>query len=134
MTEHFFSLKIHFCQNLGKEDLKWLEIRFSWIFKKILSLAFPENDAKWKLILSLIFHHYSHIYQNSASQVMGPKYCWSIKLQDSLKCNISRKKQIMKFIFGMQINMEVFYMLILSFWVWLVRHTKSTQNKFALLL
>ena len=39
----------------------------------------------------------------------GPKYCRYIKLQDSLKCNISSKKKIMKFIFGMQINTEVFY-------------------------
>ena len=28
-----------------------------------------------------------------------PKYYWPIKLQGSLKCNISRNKQIMKFIF-----------------------------------
>ena len=48
----------------------------------------------------------------------GPKCCWPIKLQDSLKCNISRKKWMMKFIFGMQINIEVFN-----------RHTQSTQNK-----
>ena len=47
----------------------------------------------------------------------GPKCCQPIKLQDSLKCNISRKKWMMKFIFGMQINIEVFYKLILSFWV-----------------
>ena len=28
-----------------------------------------------------------------------------------------KKKWMMKFIFGMQINLEVFYKLILSFWV-----------------
>ena len=38
-----------------------------------------------------------------------PKCCWSVKLQDSLKCNISRKKWMTKFIFGMQTNIEVFY-------------------------
>ena len=43
------------------------------------------------------------------------KYCWPIKLQDSLKCNISGKKWLVKFICGMQINTEVFYKLILSF-------------------
>ena len=40
----------------------------------------------------------------------GPKCCWQIKfqdLQDSLKCNISSKKRIMKFMFGMQINTKV---------------------------
>ena len=35
----------------------------------------------------------------------------------------------MKFILRMQINTEVFYNLILSFWVWVVRHAQSTQNK-----
>ena len=41
----------------------------------------------------------------------------------------------MKFIFGIQINMEVFYELILSFWVCLTKHAQSTQNnKFAISL
>ena len=38
---------------------------------------------------------------------------------------------MMKFIFGMQINIEVFYKLIQSFFVCATRHTQSTQNKFA---
>ena len=59
----------------------------------------------------------------------GPKCSHPIKLQDSLKCNISRKKWMMKFIFGMQINMKVFYKLMLSFWVYVSRHAQSTQNK-----
>ena len=42
-----------------------------------------------------------------------PKYYWPIKLQYSLKCSISRKR-IMKFIFGMLMNMEVFYKLMSS--------------------
>ena len=57
------------------------------------------------------------------------KCCQPIKWQDSLKCNISRKKWMMKFIFGMQMNIEVFYKLILSFWVCAIRHAQSTQNK-----
>ena len=32
-------------------------------------------------------------------------------------------------IFGMQINIRVFYKLILSFWVCVARHAESTQNK-----
>ena len=59
----------------------------------------------------------------------GGKYCWPIKLQDSFKCNISRKKQMANFIFDMQINIKVFYKLILSFWVFVARHTQSTQSK-----
>ena len=52
----------------------------------------------------------------------GPKYCQPIKLQDSLKCNISKKKLMMKYIFGIQINIKFFYKLILSFWVCATRH------------
>ena len=63
----------------------------------------------------------------------GAKCCQPIKLQDSLRCNILRKKWMMKCIFGMQINIEVFYNLILSFWVCVTRHSQSTQNKFAYL-
>ena len=58
-----------------------------------------------------------------------PKCGWSIKLQDSFKCNAWRKKWIMKCIFVMQMNTEVFYRLILSFWVCIARHAQSTQNK-----
>ena len=50
-------------------------------------------------------------------------------MQDFLKCNISRKKRVTKFVFCMQINTEVLYKLILSFWAWVTRHAESTQNK-----
>ena len=36
---------------------------------------------------------------------------------------------MMKFIFGLQINMEVFCKLILSFWVCIGRHAQSRQIK-----
>ena len=38
---------------------------------------------------------------------------------------------MMKFIFGMQISIKVFYKLILSFSVCVTRHTQITQDKFA---
>ena len=42
---------------------------------------------------------------------------------------------MMTFIFSMQINREVFYKLILSFWVCVVRYAQNTQNnKFAISL
>ena len=47
----------------------------------------------------------------------------------SLKCNIPKKKRMMKFNFGMQIDIKVFYKLILSSWVCVAIHTQSTQNK-----
>ena len=59
----------------------------------------------------------------------GRKCCWPIILQDSLKCNTSRKKWMMKCIFGMQRNFKIFYKLILPFWVCVSRHSQSTQNK-----
>ena len=59
----------------------------------------------------------------------GPKCCWPIELQDSLKCNISRKKWMMKFILGMQKNSKIFYKFRLSFWECAARHAQSTQNR-----
>ena len=35
----------------------------------------------------------------------------------------------MKFIFGMHINIDVFYKLMLLFWVFVTMHAQSTQNK-----
>ena len=74
---------------------------------------------------------------NISGKIVGlelwPKWCQPIKLQDSLKCNIARKKWMMQFIFCMQINIEVFHKMILSFWVSGNRHAQSAQNKFAYL-
>ena len=36
---------------------------------------------------------------------------------------------MIKFIFGMQIDIEVFYKSMLSFWVCVAIHTRSTRNK-----
>ena len=74
-------------------------------------------------MLLLIFHHQSPIWQNCRSRC-----CQPIKWHDSLKCNISRKKLMMKFVFCLQINIKVLYKLILSFWVCATRHARSTQN------
>ena len=52
----------------------------------------------------------------------GPKCCRLVKLHDSLKCNISRNKLMMNFIFGVKINITFFYKLILLFWVFGTRH------------
>ena len=40
---------------------------------------------------------------------------------------------MINFIFGMQMNIEVFYNLILKFWLIIIRYAQSTQNKFAYL-
>ena len=65
--------------------------------------------------------------------IYGPKCCQPFKLQDYLKCNIVRKKWMMKLIFCMRLNIEVFCKVILSFWVRVTRHAESTQSKFAYL-
>ena len=36
---------------------------------------------------------------------------------------------MMKFIFDMQLNIEDFYKMILSFWMCIARHAQSIQNK-----
>ena len=54
----------------------------------------------------------------------GPK-CWQ---------PIFRKAWGMKLIFCLQINMKVFYKLIVSLWVCIARHVHSTQNKFTISL
>ena len=58
----------------------------------------------------------------------GPNCCQPIKLQYSLKCNIVRKKWMIKSIFCMQINIEVFCKVIVSFWVCVARQAQSTKN------
>ena len=37
---------------------------------------------------------------------------------------------MIKFVFWVQTNIEVFYKVILSFWVSVTRHAQSAQNKF----
>ena len=116
----------------AKRAQNWQQKRIFWIFWKILSLVIPGNNLKWKLILLLTFHHQSHICQFWLS-CYGPKCCWPIKLQDSLKCNVSIKKWMINCINRYADKPEVIYKLILLFWVWIVRHAQSTQNMFAYL-
>ena len=124
----FFSMKRNlFYPNLGKKGPKWSQNRFFWIFWKILWLVFLGNNLKWKLILLLIFHHQSNIWQNSDPWVMGQnaisqsdcRIIWNV---------ISQEKWMMKYVFGMRINNEVFYKLILSFCMCATRHVQSNPK------
>ena len=101
-----------------KKDPKLHQNRFFFFlnFWKILSLVFPGND-----LIPFLAKYWFSSY--------GPKCCWLVKLQDSLKCNISIKKWMVKFIFGMQINIEVFYKVIIRLWVCTAMHAQITQNK-----
>ena len=47
---------------------------------------------------------------------MGHKCCRPINFEDSLRCNISRMKEIMKLIFGMQINTVKEIKLLRKIW------------------
>ena len=46
-----FSRKIFFCSNSTKNSPKWPQNTAFGVFLKILSLFFPDNNLKWKLIL-----------------------------------------------------------------------------------
>ena len=107
----------------------WKSICLSFrFFDKFLSLVFLGNNRKWKLIL-LLFHLPVSFLAKFWFSSYGPKYYQPIKLHDFLKCDITRKKSMMKFISGMQLNIKVFHKLILSIWVSVTRHAQSTQNK-----
>ena len=67
-----FSRKIHFCSNLGKKGPKWPQNR-------VLSLVFPGNTIKWKLILLLRSHH-QHLAKFWFSSCV-PKWCQPVKLK-----------------------------------------------------
>ena len=115
------------------------------IFLRNDSLVLPwfgqkraQNDPKIRLFgfFEKICHCYWYFTAISGKFWVlsyGSKCCQPIKLQDSLKCNILKKKWMMKFTFCMQRNIKVFYKLILFFWVSVTKHAQRTQNKFAYL-
>ena len=83
-----------------------------------------------KTFIVLMFHHQFHIWPNSGPVLkLWTKMLSTNQIIGSLKCNILRKTWMMTFINDMQINIKVFYMLILSFWTFVTRHAKSTQNR-----
>ena len=116
MTESFFPGKFILPQIWVKRAQNGPKIKFFRIIWKMQNIII---DISPPISCLAKFWFSSHV----------SKCCWPIKLQDSLKCNTPRKKWMMKFIFGMQIDIEVFCKLILSFWVCIALHTQSTQNK-----
>ena len=114
----FFQENFIFAQIWAKTTKNGSQIRIFWKFWKILPLFFLAD-------ISPPIQYMTKFWFSSCR----PRCCQSIKLQDSLKCNISRKKWMMKFVFCIQINIKVLYKLILSFWVCATRHVQSTQNK-----
>ena len=125
MTESFFLGKFIFAQIWAKRTQNGPKIGF---FEFLVMLVFLGSNLKWKLILLLIFSP-KHLAKFRVSSY-GPKCCEPIKLQESLKFNMVRKKWLIKFLFCMQINIAVFNKVILSFWASVIRYAQSTQNNF----
>ena len=69
----FFEENSFFLQIWAERAQSGATCRYNFFqaFWKILSSVFPRNNLKWKLILLLIFHYQSHIWQNSDSWVLG---------------------------------------------------------------
>ena len=109
-----FSRKIHISPKLGKKGSKWPPNKVFWILWKIQNIVIDISPP-----ISFLKRFWFSSY--------GSKCCWPINLQDFLKCNIPRKKLMMKFIFGMQIDREAFYKFILWFWVFIFIYTQSIQ-------
>ena len=74
-----------------------------------MKFLIPVFNVKLKLILLLVFHHLSYIRKKFWFLSYRPKCCSSIILQDFLKCNISRKKGMIKFIYGIEISIETIW-------------------------
>ena len=102
----FFPEKFIFAKIWAKKSkmAPWPQKRVFWIFWKLLLLAFLKINLKWKLTLLLIFQIPFLVKLWVSSY--GPNRCEPIKLQGSLKCNISRNMWIINFIFCMQINIK----------------------------
>ena len=75
-----------------------------WIFF-FLSLVFQGNNQKWKLMLLIISTSIPYLAEFWFLSY-GQKCCWPINMQDSLKCNVSRNRWLMKFIFSVQISIS----------------------------
>lgn len=108
-SEQIFKENSVFSNNV-QNGAKWCFLHFL----KILPLAFPGNNLNWEIKLVFVSPHVYYLVKLWFSSY-GPKYSWTIRLQDSLKCNSTRKKRDDKLIFCIQIKIEVFYKLMLLF-------------------
>ena len=88
-----FSLSQSWKKKSGKNRfLRKILFSHKWCFLYFLkhfAIFFPGNYLKWKIISLFAFHH-KHLWIFWFSSY-GPMYPWPIRLQDSLKCNYSRK-------------------------------------------
>ena len=115
LTEPFFPGKSIFAQIWAKMVQNGPQNRVFGYFEQFCHINFSWKYSKMKTnnVIDISPTYLAKCWVSS----YGTICCQPIKLQDSFKCNIVRKKWIMKFIFCMQINIEVFSKVILSFWV-----------------
>ena len=114
---------------VGKKCLNWPQNNYFSILENfVINFSYKQSKMKINIFMEIS----APILRLAKFWVSsyGSKCCQPIKFQDSLNCNNSRNKWMMKFIFRMQINIEVF----LPFWVCITRHSESTQNNFACLV
>ena len=99
--------------NFAQIWAKGAQNRIFWIFWKILSLVFPRN-----IDISPQISYLEKLWFSS----FWPKSCQPIKLQNPLNV-ISQRSD------WCNLNIEVFYKLVLSFWVNIAKHARSIKNK-----
>ena len=114
-----------FCDHTERLEVevswRWLNILYMHGKLKVFIFEIPFFSWNCLWLFKLMYwgfrlNHKNWYFSNNISSSYGVKCSWPMKLQDSLICNISRKKW-MKCICGIQITIEVFYKLKLSFWV-----------------
>ena len=98
---------------------------------KFMSLAFPGNNLKFKIVLLFIFHGKLFIWKLFWFSNYGPECTLAIRLQGSLKCYISRKKLGIRLIFCKQINIKFSNFPIFNFGGHSQLCPKHSNNNFA---
>ena len=97
MTEPFFPGNFIFPQILAKIAPNDRKIGLFGFFEKFCHYFFWKYIKMKTGIIINISPPITYLAKFCFSSY-GQKYCWPMELQDSLKCNISRKKWMMKFI------------------------------------
>ena len=113
---------------MPKSGRKGPRNRVFWIFVK-MPFDFPEKHFKVKVLLIFYFPLQSLCLAQFMFWNYQSKCSWSIRLQDSWKCNISRKYWGIKLIFCLWINVRISYKVILLLMVGVARYSQSTKNK-----
>ena len=120
-----YSRKIYYWQNFGENGPK---IGFFGFFGKFgISFSWKWSKMKTNIVIDISpqILYLTKLWLSSYE----PKCCQPIKLQDSFKCNILRKKWMMKLCFWHADNHQSFPQVDkLSLWLCPNWHAQSTQK------